>query len=581
MDSVNAYAYIFSVQPFFICPFLRTFVIATMQQSKKEEGEDFMKYPIGIQSFEVIREDGYVYVDKTALVYDLVKNGKVYFLSRPRRFGKSLLVSTLECYFRGRKELFDGLAIAGLEEEWNEYPVFHIDFNGGDYTQDGELENTIEDYLSKWESEYGKGEHESTIGNRFQGILQRASERAGRRAVVLVDEYDKPILDVLDTGYYTRDGEGEKILLENRHRDILKAFYSTFKSADRHLQFVLLTGVTKFSQVSVFSGFNQPKDISMDSRYEALCGITGQEMREYFAEPVTALARKNGYSLEEMWNLLQRQYDGYHFGTAMTDVYNPFSILNALDMQELRNYWFATGTPTYLIRLLARSNEHINELAGRFYDPAMFVDYKADVERPLPMIYQSGYLTIKEYNRRTGSFLLDFPNNEVRKGFLSLLAANYLKPASREVGSWILDAVRLLMKGHTEAFRDSLTAFLSSIPYDSHPSLNDMRKTEKHFQYTFYLLLRLIGVYCRAVRCEDTQSSGRVDCILEMEKYVYIFEFKLDKSPEEALRQIEERGYARPYVAGNRPVACIGVNFSSATRTVEGWKEVWLEPHSR
>lgn len=540
-----------------------------------------MKYPIGIQSLDVIREDGYVYVDKTALVYDLVKNGRIYFLSRPRRFGKSLLVSTLECYFRGRKELFDGLAIAGLEKEWNEYPVFHIDFNGGNYTQDGELENTIEDYLSKWESEYGKGEHESTIGNRFQGILQRASEQTGRRAVVLVDEYDKPILDVLDTGYYTRDSEGERILLEDRHRDILKSFYSTFKSADRYLQFVLLTGVTKFSQVSVFSGFNQPKDISMDNRYEALCGITGQELREYFSEPVAALAQKDGCSIDEMWDILQRQYDGYHFGTAMTDVYNPFSILNALDMQELRDYWFATGTPTYLIRLLNRSNEHINELAGRFYDPAMFVDYKADVERPLPMIYQSGYLTIKEYNRRTGSFLLDFPNNEVRKGFLSLLASNYLKPASREVGSWILDAVMLLDGGHTEAFLDSLTAFLSSIPYDSHPSLNDMQKTEKHFQYTFYLLLRLIGVYCRAIRSEDTQSRGRVDCILEMEKYVYIFEFKLDKSPEEALRQIEERGYARPYAIDSRQVVCIGVNFSSTTRTVEGWKEVWLEPHNR
>ena len=529
----------------------------------------------------MIREDGYVYVDKTALVYDLVKNGRIYFLSRPRRFGKSLLVSTLECYFRGRKELFDGLAIAGLEKEWNEYPVFHIDFNGGNYTQDGELENTIEDYLSKWESEYGKGEHESTIGNRFQGILQRASEQTGRRAVVLVDEYDKPILDVLDTGYYTRDSEGERILLEDRHRDILKSFYSTFKSADRYLQFVLLTGVTKFSQVSVFSGFNQPKDISMDNRYEALCGITGQELREYFSEPVAALAQKDGCSIDEMWDILQRQYDGYHFGTAMTDVYNPFSILNALDMQELRDYWFATGTPTYLIRLLNRSNEHINELAGRFYDPAMFVDYKADVERPLPMIYQSGYLTIKEYNRRTGSFLLDFPNNEVRKGFLSLLASNYLKPASREVGSWILDAVMLLDGGHTEAFLDSLTAFLSSIPYDSHPSLNDIQKTEKHFQYTFYLLLRLIGVYCRAIRSEDTQSRGRVDCILEMEKYVYIFEFKLDKSPEEALRQIEERGYARPYAIDSRQVVCIGVNFSSTTRTVEGWKEVWLEPHNR
>lgn len=540
-----------------------------------------MKYPIGIQSFDVIREDGYVYVDKTALVYDLVKNGKIYFLSRPRRFGKSLLVSTLECYFRGRKELFDGLAIARLEKEWNEYPVFHIDFNGGDYTQEGELENTIESYLQSWEEVYGIDKKELTTGLRFQGILQRASERAGRRAVVLVDEYDKPILDVLDTDYYTRDSEGEKILLENRHRDILKSFYSTFKSADRYLQFVLLTGVTKFSQVSVFSGFNQPNDISMDSRYEALCGITGQEMREYFPEPVAALARKEGCSIDEMWSVLQRQYDGYHFGTAMTDVYNPFSILNALAKQELRDYWFATGTPTYLIRLLNRSNEHINELAGHFYDPAMFVDYKADVERPLPMIYQSGYLTIKEYDRTTGSFLLDFPNNEVRKGFLSLLAANYLKPASREVGSWILDAVRLLMKGQTEAFRDSLTAFLSSIPYDSHPSLQGLEASEKHFQYTFYLLLRLIGVYCRAIRCEDAQSRGRVDCILEMEKYVYIFEFKLDKSPEEALRQIEERGYARPYTADSRRVACIGVNFSSATRTVEGWKEVWLELHSR
>jgi len=341
---------------------------------------------------------------------------------------------------------------------------------------------------------------------------------------------------------------------------------------------VLLTGVTKFSQVSVFSGFNQPKDISMDNRYEALCGITGKEMREYFAEPVAALARREERTEEEMWDVLRKHYDGYHFGTAMTDIYNPFSILNALDMQELRDYWFATGTPTYLIRLLARSNEHINELAGHFYDPAMFVDYKADVERPLPMIYQSGYLTIKEYNRRIGSFLLDFPNNEVRKGFLSLLAANYLKPASREVGSWIQEAVLLLDEGHTGAFRDSLAAFLSSIPYDSHPSLNGMQKTEKHFQYTFYLLLRLIGVYCRAIRCEEAQGQGRVDCILEMEKYVYIFEFKLDKSAVEALQQIREKGYAKPYLTDSRRVACIGVNFSSETRTVEGWEEEWTEP---
>ncbi len=534
-----------------------------------------MKYPIGIQSFSQIREDGYVYVDKTALVYDLVKNGKIYFLSRPRRFGKSLLVSTLEAYFRGRKELFEGLAIDGLEKEWNEYPVFRVDFNGGNYMQDGELDNTIESYLQAWEREYGKDETELTIGNRFQGILRRATERTGRRAVVLIDEYDKPILDVLDTGAYARNSEGEKVLLEDRHRDILKAFYSTFKSADEYLQFVLLTGVTKFSQVSVFSGFNQPDDISMDNRYEALCGITGEEMREYFAEPVATLARREERTLEEMWEVLRRHYNGYHFGTGMTDIYNPFSILNAFAKQEIRDYWFGSGTPTYLIRLLNHCDEQINELVNKFYTPAMFVDYKADVERPLPMIYQSGYLTIKEYNRRMGTYLLDFPNNEVRQGFLSLLAANYLKPGANGVDSWIMEAVLALDEGKTEAFRDSLTAFLSSIPYDSHPSLQGMERMEKHFQYTFYLLLRLLGVYCLSIHCENTQSRGRVDCILEFEKFIYIFEFKLNKSAEEALQQIKEKGYAKPYLTDKRRVACIGVNFSSETRTVEGWEEEW------
>ncbi len=534
-----------------------------------------MKYPIGIQSFDKIREDGYVYVDKTALVYDLVKNGNIYFLSRPRRFGKSLLVSTLEAYFRGRKELFKGLAIDGLEKEWNEYPIFRVDFNGGDYTQDGNLGKKIEWYLSVWEREYGHDEAEQTVDTRFQGVLRRAAERTGRRAVVLVDEYDKPILDVLDTGAYARNSEGEKILLEDRHRDILKAFYSTFKSADEYLQFVLLTGVTKFSQVSVFSGFNQPNDISMDNRYEALCGITGQEMREYFAEPVATLARREGRTQEEMWDVLRRHYDGYHFGTAMTDIYNPFSILNALAKQEIRDYWFASGTPTYLIRLLNHSNEQINELTDKFYEPAMFVDYKADVERPLPMIYQSGYLTIKEYDREMGEFLLDFPNNEVRKGFLTMIASNYLQSGGMGVSNWLSASVRLLRQGKTEAFRDSLTAFLSSIPYDSHPSLQGMERMEKHFQYTFYLLLRLLGVYCLSIRCEDTQSRGRVDCILEMEKYVYIFEFKLDKSAKEALQQIREKGYAKPYLTDKRPVICIGVNFSSETRTVADWEEEW------
>lgn len=533
-----------------------------------------MKYPIGIQSFDRLREDGFVYVDKTALVYSLVQTGSIYFLSRPRRFGKSLLVSTLACYFQGRKELFDGLAIADLEKDWLQYPIFRIDFNGGPYTQPGVLEATIEGYLGNWEDIYGKNLNYTTIGDRFKELLRRAYERTGQRAVVLIDEYDKPILDVLDTGTYTCNHVGEKLLLEDHHREILKSFYSTFKGADEYLKFVLLTGVTKFSQVSVFSGFNQPKDISMDERYESLCGITQEELEKYFAEPISRLATKYECTVEEMKNWLKRQYDGYHFSTNMTAIYNPFSILNAFDMNEIRDYWFATGTPTYLIRLLQHSSEQMNELTGKFYDPTMFIDYKADVEQPLPMIFQSGYLTIKEYNKKMGTYLLDFPNNEVRKGFLSVLAANYMKPKSKEVTSWITDAVMDLERGDTDAFRRSLTSFLASIPYDSHGSLKDIDITEKHFQYTFYLLLRLIGVYCIAIHCEDRQSYGRVDCTLEMEDYVYIFEFKMDGTAQEALEQIEKTGYAKPYLADKRKVIGIGVNFSSVTRTVEDWEEI-------
>lgn len=531
-----------------------------------------MKYPIGIQSFDQIIEDGYVYVDKTNLIYDLVTNGKIYFLSRPRRFGKSLLISTLAAYFQGRKDLFDGLAIANLEKDWFQYPIFRVDFNGGDYTKPGILEKTIEGYLANWESIYGKNPIYDTTGDRFKEVLRRAYEQTGRRAVVLIDEYDKPILDVLDTGFSNLNNVGDRQLLEDEHRNILKALYSTFKGADEYLKFVLLTGVTKFSQVSVFSGFNQPKDISMDRRYEALCGITQQELEDYFAVPIVELADLEQCTVEEMKVRLKQRYDGYHFGEKLIGIYNPFSILNAFDSMAMRNYWFSTGTPTYLIRLLQHSHEQINELTGKYYKASMFVDYKADVEQPLPMIYQSGYLTIKEYNRETEQYLLDFPNNEVREGFLSLIATRYLRPQKEEVTNWVADAILLLRRGETDVFCRSLAAFLSSIPYDSHEALKDLKMTEKHFQYTFYLLLRLMGVYCQAIHCEDRQSYGRVGCILEMKEYVYIFEFKMDGSPQEALAQIEKMGYAKPYSTDARKVVCIGINFSSATRTVEDWE---------
>ena len=518
-----------------------------------------MKFPIGIQSFERIIQEGYVYVDKTDIIYDLTHNGSIYFLSRPRRFGKSLLVSTLENYYSGRKELFRGLAIEKMETEWNEYPVFHVDFNGSNFTKQGILENRIGSYISDWEKQYAldSGSIETDLGNRFMKVLKAAHEQTGRRAVVLVDEYDKPILDVLDVDTN----------LENNHRNILKAFYSVFKGADKHLQFVLLTGVTKFSQVSVFSGFNQPKDISMDARYEALCGITQEEIEEYFTEPVSQMAVEYQCTPQEMYKLLKQQYDGYHFSKRMTDIYNPFSLLNALDKTSIDNYWFSTGTPTYLIRLLNHSHERMNEFTGKYYTPAEFIDYKADVERPLPMIYQSGYLTIKAYDRDFNTFLLDFPNNEVKGGFLTMVASSYLQP-SEETGSWIRSLVIALRKGEVEQVHELFTSFLSGIPYTMRRKENEVER-ERYFQYTFYLIMRLVSVY--TVYTEKVQSQGRVDCIVETPQYVYIFEFKLDGTAEEALRQIEEKGYAREYAADSRQIYKIGASFSSETGTINDW----------
>ena len=526
-----------------------------------------MKYPIGIQSFDQIRNEGYVYVDKTALIYQLVTTGKIYFLSRPRRFGKSLLVSTLEHYFLGHKELFKGLAMEQLEKDWFEYPVFHIDFNNTKFEKSGNLENKINIYLTAWEQIYGALPVKGDLGDRFAYVLEQAHKQTGRRAVVLIDEYDKPLLDVLDSGRMTIE-DGQEILLEEQHRNILKGFYSVFKGADAHLQFVLLTGVTKFSQVSVFSGFNQPKDLSMHPAYDTLCGITKDELYSYFAEQIQELAQKKSRTEEQIKQDLKRQYDGYHFSPEMRGVYNPFSLLNCFDTMRMEDYWFKSGTPTYLVRLLSHTQEQLNDMVGQYYFPEEFVDYKATVEQPLPMLYQRGYLTIKDYDPEMNSFLLDFPNNEVKKGFLTLVATSYLQPQERII-SWIQQAVKALRQGKIEQFRDQLTAFLASVPYFMRRK-QDEREYERYFHYTFYLLLRLLSVYM--VYSEKEQSQGRVDCIVETPDYVYIFEFKLDGSAEQALQQIQEKGYAKPYLTDPRKLYQIGVNFSSETGTIEGFK---------
>ncbi len=522
-----------------------------------------MKFPIGIQSFEHIINGGYVYVDKTDLVYSLTHEGKVYFLSRPRRFGKSLLISTLENYYLGRKELFEGLAIESLETEWKTYPVFRFDFSVGDFSKEGVLEAAIVRRLSKWEADYGIEKCSNDLGLRLQDILAAAHAKTGLGCVVLVDEYDKPLLDVLDADL-SIERDGRTVALEEFNRETLKSLYSSFKGADPDLQFVFLTGVTKFAQISIFSGFNQPKDISMDSRYDTLCGITEDEIDKYFTESVSQMADADEVSVEEMRRTLRKKFDGYHFSRRLVGVYNPFSLLNTFDKLQIDDYWFSTGTPTYLIRLLEHFNEDIDELTSVSYERSQFIDYRADKEMPLPMIFQSGYLTIKSYDKRREKYLLDFPNDEVRRGFITAIAGNYFK-SPRKVGSLNDELIDALDNADLEKLRVNLTAFFASIPYTSRRS-NSEHEMERYFHLTFYLILRLLSTY--VIYTEKCQSQGRIDCVIETDLFIYIFEFKLDGTAQQALDQIESQGYAREYATDSRKLFKIGCSFSSETGTI-------------
>lgn len=527
-----------------------------------------MKYPIGIQSFETIRNDGYVYVDKTDLVYKLAQ-GHVYFLARPRRFGKSLLVSTLKAYFEGRKELFEGLKMAELEQQWQQYPVVTFDFNLGEKQKESGLREYIMSIIAQSEELYSirpainpeDGKPSLDISLRFSRLIEELHRQSGQQVVVLVDEYDKPLLDLLGIG----NSNDDKMLAANR--ELLKNFFSVFKAVDSHLRFVMLTGITKFSQVSMFSGFNQPDDITLDEDYEALCGITQTELETVFNEPIQELAAKMQLTREEVLQVLKTNYDGYHFSTRMTDIYNPFSVINALKKRAVEDYWFTSGTPSYLVRLLGNTPEDVMVYTSEEFSRDEFVNYKADTANPLPMIFQAGYLTIKDVNRRFRTYQLDFPNNEVKQGMMTLLTSNYLQP-KLNTSTWVNRMVTALETGDTEQVRRLFTSFLAETPYSMRPK-KDQKDRELYFHYTFYLLMRLIS--CYTVYTEKQLSEGRADCIVETPQYVYIFEFKLDGTAAEALEQIEERGYAKAYEADARTVYRIGASFSSKTGTVEEW----------
>lgn len=509
-------------------------------------------YPIGIQNFEKLRIEDYLYIDKTALVYQLVKTGSYYFLSRPRRFGKSLLISTLEAYFQGKKELFRGLAMEGLEKDWVEYPVLHLDLNTEKYDTPESLDNILNNTLVYWESFYGADSSEVSIPLRFKGIVRRACELAGQRVVILIDEYDKPMLQAI--------GNED---LQEKYRNTLKAFYSVLKTMDGCIRFAFLTGVTKFGKVSVFSDLNNLKDISMDKRYVELCGITEEEIHKNLESELHDLGDACGISYEAVCRELKECYDGYHFTPYSVGVYNPFSLLNTFDSMTFGNYWFETGTPSYLVRLLKRDNYDLQRLTSDEATSDALNSIDSASRDPLPVIYQSGYLTIKGYDERFDTYRLGFPNREVEEGFIKYLLPFYANVDKGQTGFHITKFVYEIEHGDYDAFFRRLQSFFADTPYEL------VRDLELHYQNVLFIVYKLLGFY---VHAEYHTVNGRIDMIVKTDQYIYVMEFKFDGTAEEALAQIEEKGYAAPFVNDLRKLIKIGVNFSSRTRNVDGWK---------
>ena len=507
-------------------------------------------YPIGIQNFESLRKDGYFYIDKTALVYQLVKTGRYYFLSRPRRFGKSLLISTLEAYFQGKKELFTGLAIEKLEKDWIQYPILHLDLNIERYDTPESLGNILEKNLAEWEKLYGAEISERTFSLRFAGIIKRACEQTGQRVVILVDEYDKPMLQAI--------GNQE---LQKEYRNALKPFYGVLKTMDGCIKFALLTGVTKFGKVSVFSDLNNLNDLSMWNKYIDICGISDKELQENLEEEMHEFAEAQGMTYEQFRDKLREYYDGYHFTQNSIGIYNPFSLLNAFDRKEFGSYWFETGTPTYLIELLKRYHYDLEHMAHAETYADVLNSIYGD-EEPLPVIFQSGYLTIKGYDERFGLYRLGFPNREVEEGFVKFLVPYYTRFNKIEAPFEVLKFVQEIERGEPDAFFRRLQSFFADTPYEL------VKDLELHYQNVLFIVFRLVGFY---VKAEYHTSQGRIDLVLQTDKYIYVMEFKLDGTAEEALQQINDKQYALPFAADSRKVLKIGVNFSNTTRNIERW----------
>ena len=525
--------------------------------------------PIGAQSFEVLRSNQCVYVDKTRYVYQLISQSRVYFLSRPRRFGKSLLLSTLDAYFSGKQELFKGLYLEQAElefaarekrEAWQQYPVLYLDLNAERYAQPHDLENALNTHLVRWEQRYGKEASEATFSSRFMGVIRRAHEKTGRQVVVLIDEYDKPLLDTLD-----------KSELNGTYRDILRAFFSVIKSSDRYLRFAFLTGVTRFSKVSVFSGLNNLRDISLLSDFAAICGITEQELEANFAPEIETLGNELGETRDATLAILKKRYDGYLFARKGENVYNPFSLLNVFASRELSDYWYATGTPTFLVEYLKAAHYNIPDLEGNVrLDESDLEANRTDSRNPLPILFQAGYLTIKEYQAMFNVYRLGFPNDEVRYGFMKNLLDGFA-PTLYGAGVAASDFARDMLEGKVDEFMTRMRSILSGIPYSTVSSEEMVALRERDYQVSVYLIFSLMGQF---VQTEVHNSVGRADCVVHTRDVIYVFEFKLwsKGTPQEALAQIKANGYDTSFRASGKRVVLIGVSFDEQKRTIGAWE---------
>ena len=533
------------------------------------------KLPLGIQSFEKLRRDRYVYIDKTAFLWQLVQDSNPYFLSRPRRFGKSLFLSTLAAYFRGQKELFKDLYIEQAEEEqavqdnrtaWLEYPVLYLDFNTGQYDTIASLISRIELFLFPLEKKYDIPSVQGDLAQRFEEVIKQIYQKTGKQVVILVDEYDKPLLHTM--------GVNEE--LNDHYRNTLKAFYSVIKSCDQYIRFAFLTGVTKFSKISIFSDLNNLKDISLHESYAGMCGISQKELETNFQPEIQVLAQKQGLDYSEALATLKQWYDGYLFHPAGEGMYNPYSLLNVLDDKEIKSYWFGTGTPTFLVNFLKEAHYYIPDLDGNVeLDEEGLQTYRAVAQDALPILFQAGYLTIKEYISDLRLYRLGFPNNEVRYGFLHNLLPAYSDVPFGQTGVWIGRFIQDIRKGNVDEFMERLKSIISGIAYDNFTEQN-LKLREQNYQTAVYLVFALMGQFAQT---EVHSAKGRADCVVRAADTVYIFEFKLSDngSAEDALNQIKTQEYAAPYKGRGQKIVLIGSSFDEQARTINEWKTEVLE----